>query len=120
MLIGCSYHLLDSLLPPLLKKCEVENANEKVDQAQSSNLLGREDFLRLEYLSACRVMEDVSTANQLLSYVPYRLYPALFQAIAQKQFSIWRNTSDGPHSASTPSLVILMKKWPNHTMTVVT
>lgn len=118
MLIGCSYHLLDSLLPPLLKKCEVENANEKVDQAQSSNLLGREDFLRLEYLSACRVMEDVSTANQLLSYVPYRLYPALFQAIAQKQFSIWRNTSDGPHSASTPSLVILMKKWSNHTMTV--
>lgn len=45
-----------------------------------------QDLLRLEYLSACKVMQDRETTARLLPAVPHKLYPALFEAAILHSF----------------------------------
>ncbi|KAK7022709.1 hypothetical protein SK128_020721 [Halocaridina rubra] len=98
MLENCLYHFLDQFVP-------IHDSH-------------KDDFLRLEYLSACKIMEDGTASERMLPHVPAPLFPALFQAIAQKQFISWKtfDTSCQPRSASTMSLVSLLKYWPEKTM----
>ncbi|XP_071542110.1 uncharacterized protein [Panulirus ornatus] len=114
MLDRCLYHQLDSLLPPLATEDSSQiYVNE--DDADHYVRVGSQDFLRLEFLSACKIMQDVDTAQQILPITPHRFYPALFQAIIQKSFYDSLNIKK-KHMAASTSLGAFVINWPHETM----
>ncbi|XP_068219691.1 uncharacterized protein [Palaemon carinicauda] len=117
MLGGCLYHILDYLIP---HNCDA--AGKDLSQESSKSNTSRsdtcDDFSSLKYLSACKILEDFGLANRLLPHLPPMLYPAVFHALAQKQFNAWNTSNCRPHEASSLSLISIIDNWPFQEMIV--
>ncbi|XP_042891297.1 leucine-rich repeat-containing protein 14-like [Penaeus japonicus] len=114
MLEGSFYHLLESLLPPT--KSPTDHLKLRKDGRRFSIVHGQ-DLLRLEYLSACKVMQDRETTARLLPAVPHKLYPALFEAAILHSFYS-RKGPGWKQTTLSSSVIPLILHWPYETMCV--
>ncbi|CAL4065783.1 unnamed protein product [Meganyctiphanes norvegica] len=89
MLHGCLYHLLGYILPPPQQLSK--------DSSQEDGPLPeviKQEFPRLEYLSACAFMNNENVVIKFIQNIPCKLFPALFQAAISNYYFSYKNNNE--------------------------
>ncbi|XP_076068061.1 uncharacterized protein LOC143040676 [Oratosquilla oratoria] len=106
MLQKCLFHILDHVVPKTEGLIDVEDQGKELQAIKNDPM--KHDLLRLEYLSACRILEDKDTSTRYLPHTPPPLFPALLKTVALKCL----NNPDRMPENLPISVIPLVELWP--------